>query len=303
MNIFSANNSRICYLTGNHGCVNDYYDYLVVLTKHILLDNPDQKINVFFGNCYHDFQNDNRSIRINLNWEHTLVKPGGRDTYGAPLGNVPVNKDVNYLVRIDRFHELNNADIVVDYSIPNIYNVKISGLFENFSKKHVYVAASIVGRHFIKENRDINCLTTFLIIDNSSRRFQLLENIRKRGIENINVSDCFGKTNTENLYKKTKIILNIRQTDHHDTLEELRVLPALQCGVIVISEDCPLKELVPYSNYIIWTTYDNILDKYEEVIKNYDYYHNLIFTEELKQLLDGLHEKNYKTLKDRILVV
>ena len=79
--------------------------------------------------------------------------------------------------------------------------------------------------------------------------------------------------------KKTKILINIHQTDHHDTIEELRILPAIQCGVIVISEISPLSELVHYHPYIIWTSYDTILDKANEVLENYDEYHKSIFTE------------------------
>ena len=101
--------------------------------------------------------------------------------------------------------------------------------------------------------------------------------LTKNGFQFLNVNNCFIKNDLQNLYKNTKILINIHQTEHHHTFEELRVLPALQCGVIVISENSPLSELVPYNDYIIWTSYDKILEKTIEIINNYDYFHDLIW--------------------------
>jgi hypothetical protein len=151
----------------------------------------------------------------------------------------------------------------------------------------------------LKENRNISSLTTFINI-HEQRRFKLLQNMQNKKINHINVNNCFDKQNLQQLYKNTKILINIHQTDHHHTFEELRVLPALECGVIVISEKSPLYELVPYNDYIIWLTYEEIIDKLIHVINNYDYYHEFIFNKEKKQKLNTFNTINYNTLKDAI---
>jgi hypothetical protein len=279
-----------------------YYKYIVNLITDFLQDNINININIIFSCNNHDynFNNNNKTLRISLNYEHTLVKQNGRHSYGSPTGNIKDENNNNYLVRIDRFNFLNTCDIIIDYSIPNIHNVYTSKLFTDFSNKHINIFSSIYDLYFIKENRNIESLTTFIDI-NQPRRKLLLTNILNQNIPHININNVFGKCELQELYKNTKVIINIHQTDHHHTFEELRVLPALQCGVIVICEYSPLSELIPYNDYIIWTSYDSILDKTREVLNNYDYYHNLIFVNPKKISLDTLNNINCNTLNNKIV--
>jgi hypothetical protein len=75
-----------------------------------------------------------------------------------------------------------------------------------------------------------------------------------------------------------KILVNIHQTDSYCTLEELRVLPALMTGILVISEDSPYKEHIPFSNHIIWSSYDNMVDTINNVLTNYDFFRQKYLT-------------------------
>ena len=97
-----------------------------------------------------------------------------------------------------------------------------------------------------------------------------------------------------------RILVNVHQTDHHHTFEELRVLPALCNGVLIISEEVPLKEEIPYSESIIWSSYDRLPETIEKVKENYDYYYKKIFTEKLHSDLVKLQEDNLKNIKDII---
>jgi hypothetical protein len=299
--LFRINNSYL-YYDNDCGIINDYYQMIVELIKHFLYNNPEISINIILSNNFNNgnFNNSNKTLVININYEHTIVKKGGRDVpNGTPTGKLIDDDNNNYFVRIDRYHTLKNSDIIIDYSIPNIQHVNSCDLFKSFSAKHIYISSSIHDSYFIKENRNITTLTTF-INTNEPRRALLLENIKKQHINHINVNNCFEKTALQDLYKNTKILINIHQTDHHHTFEELRVLPALQCGVIVICENSPLSEFIPYNDYIIWTSYDKILEKTIEVIHNYDYYHNLIFNNEKKNKLSDFNITNYNTLNDII---
>ena len=59
--------------------------YIISVISKILNDN-NISINVIVGNCYDSFNNELKTIRIYINYEHTLVKKGGRDSQGAPEG-------------------------------------------------------------------------------------------------------------------------------------------------------------------------------------------------------------------------
>lgn len=101
----------------------------------------------------------------------------------------------------------------------------------------------------ILKYRKNDILTTFINV-NEPRRLNLLNKIRENKMSHNNINNCFEKENLKELYKNTKIIINIHQTEHHHTMEELRVLPALLCGAIVICEKSPLTHMIPYNDYI-----------------------------------------------------
>ena len=91
------------------------------------------------------------------------------------------------------------------------------------------------------------------------------------------------------IYLDSKILINVHQTNNHLTIEEQRILPALMCGMVVISEDGPFRETIPYQEYIIWCSYEELEDKAQEVLDNYDYYFNKIHGPESK-LKDVLYK-------------
>jgi len=267
--------------------------------KDFLSNNPDLKINISFENNNVNFSNDNKTIKINVNCDHTIVKQGG--DYGH-IGNVLDDENKPYLVRIINYMNLNNGHIVIDYSIPNIFNVKSCNNFNLFSKKHIYISPCLYDTYKSNNVRYIKMLTTFTDVT-KPRRAEFIKKINERSMEHFNVSN-FNKNDLQNLYKNTQILLNIHQKEDHHTFEEIRVLPALQCGVIVISEVCPLSHLIPYSEYVIWCPYDKILDKAVEISMNYEYYYETIFINNKKNIsLDTFNETNYNTLSDKILEV
>ena len=282
--------------------VNDYYEYILSIVKYII-DKNNLSINIILDGIEYNFRNNNKTIKIAINYEHTLVKQGGRSIKkGTPFGKIKYeNENENYLVRIDRFEHLNSSDIIIDYSNPNIVNVKQSGLFSDFSNKHIYLAPSLYETlHINNNNRNIQSLTTFINI-NEPRRKKLLENISKSNLSHSNINNCFDKIKLQELYQDTKVLINIHQTPHHDTFEELRCLPALQNGVIIVSEKSPLSHLVPYNELIIWTNYDNIINKTKEVLENYEKYYKSIFSKKNINILYKMDDVNKKVMEDKIV--
>lgn len=277
----------------------DYNNYILCLLKTVV-KNKNLYVNVIIGNYSHEFKNNNNTYKIHINYEHTLVKGTGRSLNNDSVkGTINYDENKTYLVRINELERYNKNDFIIDYSIPNIHNIHESK-YKIYTKKMIYIAPYIYDDIYkIMSNRNIQSLTTF-INTNEPRRKQLLSNLSNRNVKHTNVNNCFDKYKLQDLYKQTRVLINIHQTDHHHTFEELRCLPALQNGVIVVSEKSPLNNLIPYNDLIIWTDYENVIDKVKDVLDNYETYHNLIFTEQNVRILKGLDMKNAKVLEDKI---
>jgi hypothetical protein len=277
----------------NHDVViREYYLYFIKLFKSAV-SKLDLHYNFIFGNYSFDFSNNAPTLIIDTQHEHTLVKPGGRDSIGSPKGNIRFDDDF-YLVRIASYDYLKNLDIVVEYSLPNINNIKQSGLFNSYLDKVIYIAPMIYDLTVLKyeEEKKYPCITLFGNPDEPKRKIfldQLLEN----NILSTNITNCFEKNELRELYLNTKILLNIRQTLHHDTLEELRILPALLNGVIIISEDVPLRNTVPYNEFIIFSDYNSIIDKIKFVQDNYkEIWEHIFLSQNYLSLMNDLEKSN-----------
>jgi len=280
----------------------DYYDYCVSLLERCVKEYGIQT-NLVFSSV----SAESKCTRILYNYEHTLVVKGGRDTTGAFDGKVPLlhNSNETYLIRIVGFDQLKTADLVIDYSNPNIENIKLSVTPElkEFAKKLIYIAPCLYTPFFVKGVRSNSVITTF-INDQEPRRKKLLYSLMTSRVPCTNINNCFTKQRVQDLYRNTKILINIHQTEHHHTFEELRVLPALLNGTIIISELSPLSELVPYKNCIFWVPYEKIISTVKDVLARYDEVHKQIFESvENRQILEGLDAANFESLKARLQIL
>ena len=271
--------------------IREYYLYIAKLIENSF---ENYNYNIILGNYSYNFENEYPIIKIDIQCEHTLVKKGGRGTESAIEGKVPYNNDI-YLVRIDKLDYLKSLDIIIEYSLPNIENIRLSGVYDNYLKKVIYISPLIYEiNNLTIENR--TKIITMFINQNESRRHKLIKSLLP--IDNYeNITDCFSKEDLEKVYKETRILVNIRQTEHHDTFEELRVLPALLNGVIIISEDVPLRDKIPYNEFIIWCKYDEILETIQKVNKNYEEYWKSIFNVQFSNIINEMKLKNYNNIK------
>ena len=298
MNVEQVNKSYIYYNESTFMHIRQYYLYCVGLLRKTLAQT-DVAINIIIGNYKIKFPNKFPTYKIDIQYEHTLVKQGGRDVEEAVIGSVTTTDGTPYLVRIANFKYYASLDFVVDYSKPNIVNINESGKFERYLKKCTHISPLLYDfkQDYLMKNRSKQIVTTF-IDENEQRRKLLMDNLRSANLPYSNETNCFSNKDVETLYTDTKILLNIHQTPHHETFEELRVLPALLCGCIVISEDVPLKEHIPYSKFIIWTNYKSIIEKTKQVSDNYNYYFNKIFiTGGLLNIINTMEKENYENIK------
>jgi hypothetical protein len=230
-------------------------------------------------------------FRVALQIEHTLVKPGGRDGEGAPLSPIAVD-DRRYLVRLDRLRELETAEAIIEYSAPNVVHVRESGLFAPISAKTHLIAPLLyeLCEPDASEQRDLDTITLFGNPE-EPRRKDFLQRLAAHGVRSQNITGVFD--GVEQIYRRARIVINIRQTDHHDTLEELRVLPALLSGAIVVSERAPLTQHCGYADHIVWGSLDELPELIREVQERYPYYRERIFADgRLRAAVAALNTSN-----------
>ena len=77
------------------------------------------------------------------------------------------------------------------------------------------------------------------------------------------------------------------------------MLPALQRGIIVISEIIPMPDTVPYSKYILFEKLDKLPELIYNVSQNYEKYWNDIFSDgsEIEKMLRNILANNTQKLQ------
>jgi len=275
----------------------EYYFYCCELILQCLKERKDSEaVNVIFGPQQINIENNLRTVRLDIQPEHTLVKKGGRSVTEKIEGNIPVtNRDEKYLVRICNFDYYKSLDGVIEYSIPNIINMQTcdSTKICEYANKCKYIAPSLYNDNL--ENKNRKGTFTLFSLGASPRRDEFL---KTTGVENI--SGVFFAKDLINIYRSKAIMINIHQTNHHHTFEELRVLPALSQGVVVVAEDSPLKEHIPYSDSIIWSSFKNVKDVVRDVENNYEKYRKKLFSTKFVDTLQQLRRDNVVNMKELI---
>lgn len=210
-------------------------------------------------------------MRIFLQDEHNLVLPGGRDVpRSSPQGVVPsiFGGNEKYLVRISKEKQYRAADIVLEYNVPNIVNIKSSGGFSDRFCERIIYCPSIPFPYSNAGGRRVDVLTN-IINTSEPRRAALIEKLKAfPGYRNI--QGIYNLPRLQSLYQSAKIIVNPHQTWHHHSIEEFRVLPALSQGCLVVSEDVPLRTHIPSHEHVIWCRYEHIADVVADTLRNYD---------------------------------
>ena len=281
-----SNNILVHY--SDNSCISNYFDYIKRIFKSINFSKD-----IIISSCEHSFKKNINAIHIWINIEHTIVKPNGRSTDS----NCELLDD--YLIRIDKFDNYISNDYIIEYSNPNIVhtNKSTNRILHN---KQIYIPPMIYEFNPYNKDRNLEILTTFLDI-NQERRKELLNNLYNLNLPFKNINTFFDLESNFNLLQNTKILVNIHQTDHHHTFEELRCLPALLNGVIVISEESPYKEYIPYNKYIIWSSHDSIVDTIIDVYKNYDEYYNKIFiNSSIKDDIVNMKDTTINSIKEKL---
>lgn len=270
----TINNTELFYEDmWDYGNLNEYYQYILNDLKTFFKNN-NVPFSVNFG-CL-NFEKD---INLGFQYEHTII----------------TNTSGGYDCKIYNSDWLMKCDFVFEYSICNINHIKNYIEFENYSKISRYYPPLIYNIGDVNNHRRIkNCLTIHNI---SSRRNLIHQQIDLQFYQNECGNDFYSKKTMKEIMDKYKVLVNIHQIDEHLTLEELRVLPALMTGMLVISEDVPYKESIPYNKHIIWSSFDELPKVINDVLANYDFYRDK-FLNNLDMTINDMKSKSNKVLKN-----
>jgi hypothetical protein len=216
---------------------------------------------------------------VYINTEHNLVDSLCNCYF--PFFSTYFVKNTNrpYFLRIENPNRLISCNIYVEYSRPNIENIKTSNQLSHLIEKIIYIPALVFDYDPGTEARDLHdVITSFYIVEQPgrTRRKKMLDNLTSRFSKYHNLQEVWGYSLRENFLKTSKILVNIHQTDYHHTVEELRILPALLSGMVVVCEDSPLREYIPYNKWIIWVDYDQIPDVVNKILSDWTHYYQMI---------------------------
>lgn len=277
--------------------VKDYYNKIVSKLEKI---NSNSEFSIFGLNP----PTKTGGGKIFVNYEHNLVSP--KVPYYDLFGKIATINDPNtfYRVRIENIDAFLTCKFYIDYSLPNIKNIESCVELKSHLSKIIYFPPLLTEYDPISNDRSTYDVVTSFYFPNPDgrpRRKIVMDELRETFHKYVNIPRVFGKELYESYYKQSKILLNLHQTDFHQTFEELRVLPALLNGMIVIAEDSPLKESIPYHEYIIWVKYENLISKTTEVLQNYDYYYDLIHghNSNLKNIIEKMENNLENTLQEK----
>lgn len=256
--------------------VRAWYLYIVELLRQALADDP-RALRVALGRMAAPVWAGRPIRRIDLQCEHTLVKPGGRDSEGALPGTTPLpDGSGRYLARVAGYAHLRRQDAVIEYSQCNIEHLRAGGRHAELLAKAYYIAPLLYVPDLRQGNRS-RAMLTLMADEQQPRRARFLAAARAARLPLENARGIYAAEALAALFDDTRILINLRQTDSHDTFEELRVLPALLRGVVVISEDVPLRERIPYHEHVIWCRYDELVERARAVHADYAGHHRRLF--------------------------
>ena len=302
--LVSRSGVRIMTLRSPPSFLTEYYDYCVRGILAAIERGEVGSLAVFFSD--QNFRHRRKVKTVMINSEHTLVRQNGRDSAGSLIGNVPVVGTAGfekYLVRIPGgTQNLSNAHQIIDYSIPNTINVLQSEHRTLYLHKAHYIAPllSPIMLNPSSQGRDLDRIFTLMTLPKGGdRRTGMIEGLRSSGVETVNISGLFGDTSKK--MSQIGILLNLHQTEHHHTLEELRILPALLQGVVVVSEPSPLTDTVPYSQFVTFATVDELPKVLCGIMENYDsHWENTFASGDFDKAVSSIEQSNKQAFKDLV---
>ena len=187
------------------------------------------------------------------------------------------------------FKEINllNQDFkIIDYSEENIPFIK--NIFSDvFLLPPIYENENIL---FNDKNIDI------ISFSNNEYRKNYLNNIKNF---NINCIDNIFGEERDNIFRRSKIYINIHSSTNHNTMELIRVINLLKKKVIVLTQNSVnINLLYLKESLIIFENQEQLEYLLKDILNNYESYYNYIFNNINLKYYDNYLYKNIKILLD-----
>jgi hypothetical protein len=140
-------------------------------------------------------------------------------------------------------------------------------------------------------NKDINIIS----LANNIYRRNILNKINSKF--NIYLIDnIFGETR-DNLFKRTKIYINIHSSENHKTMELIRIINLLKKKVIVLSQNTIFPDLLKVSkSIIIFHNIEQLEYLLNDILNNYNSYYDYIFNQNFVNYDNYVYENIKKIL-------
>lgn len=255
-----------------------------------------------------------------------------KNKFNINVKTILINENLNYLDIFDKIYDCHNK-----YIFCGSY-IAINKIFDkyNFSKKFYYLNIEQMSHHsYYKEINLIN--QDFKIIDYSEENIPFLENMfndvfllppiyknenilmndknidiisfsnngyRKNYLNNIKkfklncIDNIFGEER-DNVFRRSKIYINIHSSSEHNTMELIRVINLLKKKVIVLTQNSiNINLLYLKDSLIIFENKEQLEYLLNDILNNYKFYYDHIFNNVNLNYYDNYLCKNIKNLLD-----
>jgi hypothetical protein len=272
---------KILFLNINLNWVYNLFIEYIVNSKQFIKDNyNDISIDIIHYNK-ETFKIPNFDIFLFCNYDK-IIYSGDIDIFNEIIDNVLLlyKKIINniYYLNIEQlshqsyyknFIKINKSIKIIDYSEENIPYV-------NFNKYKNF----LLPPYFEKESIPINFKNiNFLSLDNNLFRKDIINQINNELVVNnlpkiTTIDNCYS-IQRDDIYRKTKIYINIHCSNDHNTMELIRVVNLLSKNVIVISYNTVNTPLLYFSkNILIANSIEELKKIILEVYNNYKFYYD-----------------------------
>jgi hypothetical protein len=272
---------KILFLNINLNWVyNLFTEYIINSKKNIKEHFNDISIDIIHYNK-ETFKTENFDIFLFCNYDK-IIYCGDIDIFNEIIAKVLLiyKKILNniYYLNIEQlshqsyyknFIKINKEIKIIDYSEENIPYI-------NFNKYKNF----LLPPYFEKEKINIDFKTIDLLsLSNNLFRKDIIKQINNElilsNIPEINIIDNCYDVERDNIYRKTKIYINIHCSDNHNTMELIRVVNLLSKNVIVISYNTINAPLLYFSkNILIANNIQELKKIILEVYSNYNFYYD-----------------------------
>ena len=247
------------------------YYYFVKSRLERVIEKIDKTISVSLGRTEID-----SDINIDIQFEHAIYRNEKNEPYYPLFHN---------------YNRIQNNNIIIEYSATNYEICNLHKLEIDFIDKLIYIPPLIYDTPILNNNNRYKNVVTLHSMN--ERRGIIHEQYKIDSVGSFD-DEVISKT-----YQNYKILMNVHQSDKFLTIEELRILPALMNGILIISETGPFYDKIPYHEHIIWSEYESLIDTTKNVTQNYEVF-KAKHQNNLSHTLNMLSEKINSDLQQKI---